>query len=236
MNKSNLKQSNQFAVVLYSGGLDSTVSLYHTLHTFKCPTLAVYVRYGSKHSAKELSCAKKVCKQLNVPLQIVDFDLTKLVRSDLLTTGSSEQLYQPSNAVVPFRNTFLLTIAAATGYTYFEKYCETSVDKKDLFIVTGANGADYNDFLDCRTAFFTSMNQTLNKGPKDKKFIYKIYTPIIHYSKAEIIQLGHRLGVPFELTWTCYKGGKKPCGVCAACVARKEGFHTAKIKDPLVAR
>jgi len=232
MNKNKYKQIegkklvDKKAVVLLSGGIDSTVVLYQAVKLFHMNIIGLYIHYGSNHNKKEYVCAKRQCKLLKVPFYDVIFDLTSIVKSDLLVTGNKQGLSNAVNSVVPFRNTFLLTLAAAFGETYFG-------NPKELFILTGTNNSDYAVYRDCRNVFLDSLEKTINLGSKsiDTKFI--IYAPILQLSKIEIIRLGAELKVPFEHTWTCYKGTKHPCMQCASCQSRSEAFRLAGLYDPL---
>jgi 7-cyano-7-deazaguanine synthase len=220
------KLAGKKAVVVLSGGIDSTVVLHQAVKVFQMNVIGLYIHYGSNHYKKEYACAKRQCKLLKVPFYEITFDLTSVVKSDLLVTGNKRRLKNAENSVVPFRNTFLLTLAAAFGDTYFR-------NPKELFILIGTNSSDYAVYRDCRNVFLDSVEKTINLGSKstDTKFI--IYAPLLQLSKTEIIKLGAKLRVPFEHTWTCYKGTKRPCMQCASCQSRSDGFKSAGLHDPL---
>jgi len=124
---------------------------------------------------------------------------------------------------VPARNIIFLSFAAS---------CAEAIGARSVFI--GANALDYSGYPDCRPEFFDAYQNVLNKGLKagveGKKI--KIHTPLLRKTKAQIIRLGKQLNVPYEVTWSCYKGGKKPCGVCDSCMLRAKGFKEAGLADP----
>ena len=102
-------------------------------------------------------------------------------------------------------------------------------------IFIGTNQIDYSGYPDCRIGFYKALKSVVKKGTKsgvEGKSI-KILTPLIKKTKSEIIKLGTKLGVPYKLTWSCYKGGKKPCGKCDSCLLRAKGFRKAGVNDPL---
>lgn len=125
---------------------------------------------------------------------------------------------------VPARNTILLSYALA--------YAE--VKKADAIFI-GANAVDYSGYPDCRPEYFDAFRKLANFATKraveGKKI--RIETPVINFSKKEIVERGKELKVPFEFTWSCYRGEKKPCGRCDSCVLRAKGFKEAGLKDPL---
>ena len=126
---------------------------------------------------------------------------------------------------VPSRNLIFLSFAAS--------YAEV-IGAKAIFI--GANSIDFSGYPDCRPDFFRAFQKVSRLGTKvgrEEKSI-KILTPLINKSKKEIIELGKKLKVPFQLTWSCYKGGKRPCGRCDSCLLREKGFKEAGLKDPLL--
>jgi 7-cyano-7-deazaguanine synthase len=124
--------------------------------------------------------------------------------------------------VVPNRNMMMLSIAIAAA-----------VNDKAGTVVAGMHAGDHPIYPDCRPAFVTSMIETAriaNKGFIDPYF--SIWVPFIRWTKAQIVERGDQLGVPYEQTWSCYKGGEKHCGKCGTCVERIEAFQLACVKDP----
>jgi 7-cyano-7-deazaguanine synthase len=215
------------AVVLLSGGLDSTTTLaIARAEGYLCHGLTV--DYGQRHRA-ELASARAVADAFGVE----DY---KLLRLDLDRIGGSA-LTDPAIAVpeapgegipvtyVPARNTVLLGLALA--------YAEV-IEARDLFI--GVNALDYSGYPDCRPEFiraFEALAQLATKaGVEGARF--RIHTPLIALFKSEIIQAGARLGVDYGLTVSCYQADDtgRACGRCDACRFRSEGFAAAGIPDP----
>lgn len=217
------------AVVLFSGGLDSTTCLYWALDKgYKC--YALNVKYGQKHSREALS-ARAICKKLGVELTEIKLDFPWLAQATSLV-GKGEIPDESLDAIknknripstyVPARNLVFVAIAASLA---------DSIDAEA--IIAGPNAIDYSGYPDCRPEFYEPLAKAVKegtrKGVKDGKI--KIVTPLLKLSKAQIAKLGKKLKVPFAMTWSCYKGGKKPCGKCDACKLRAEGFKAAGIKD-----
>ena len=211
------------AVFTLSGGADSATMLY--LAITQCKYVhAISIDYGQRH-IKELECAKKLCEINNISHTIIPFDLTifggsPLTDSNIDVPAQSDQ--NQAATIVPYRNTFIATIAAA--------YCQAN----DLDIIyMGPTYEDLANYPDCRPVFFDALQKTLLLGGSVHNL--EIRTPFITVSKEQIIRLGHfSFGVPYENTWTCYKGEKDPCMVCDACRERLESFYFNRIQDPLV--
>lgn len=210
-------------VVSLSGGADSATLLY--LATTECDELhALSVNYGQRHK-KELVCAKELCIGLNTPHTVVDFDLT-VFGGSVLTDASlpvpSQYENKQSTTVVPYRNTFLITLCAA--------YCK----QHDLnTIYMGPTYEDLACYEDCREIFMDAIERALILGGTVHDLI--IRCPFINSRKSDVIKLGHdRFEVPYEKTWTCYKGEEDPCLECDACLERIESFVVNELRDPLV--
>ncbi len=126
---------------------------------------------------------------------------------------------------VPARNTIFLSFALS---------CAEAINARAIFI--GANAIDFSGYPDCRPDFYKAFSNVVRLGTKagveGKKL--QILTPLINKSKGEIIKLGMKLGVPYGLTWSCYKGGKRPCMKCDSCLLRAKGFKEAGVGDPLL--
>ncbi|OGX35312.1 MAG: hypothetical protein A3C36_00745 [Omnitrophica WOR_2 bacterium RIFCSPHIGHO2_02_FULL_52_10] len=125
---------------------------------------------------------------------------------------------------MPARNIIFLSFAASFA---------EAIGARAVFI--GANAIDYSGYPDCRPGFFKAYQTVLRRGLKsgvERKAI-KIYTPLIRKTKAQIIQMGLKLNVPYRLTWSCYRGGARPCGTCDSCRLRQKGFEALHMKDPL---
>ncbi|KYK21605.1 7-cyano-7-deazaguanine synthase [Thermoplasmatales archaeon SG8-52-2] len=222
---------NKKAVCLISGGIDSSVSAYYA-KSKKFSIYALTIRYGQQHK-KEINSAKKIANSLGVKDHIIlNIDISKFGGSSLTDSSIDIESNRDLNEIgsnipstyVPARNTIFLSIALA--------YAE-SLDAEDIFI--GLTSSDYSGYPDCRSEYIKAFQKMANLATKkgiEKKFI-KINTPLINKSKPEIIKLGINLKVPFEKTWSCYKGGKKGCGRCDSCQLRLNGFKNIKAKDPI---
>jgi len=213
------------AVVLLSGGLDSTVTLADSLRSGN-ETIALSFRYGQKHM-RELDSAKAVASYYKIRHMIVDVDLSSF-RSSL--TDNSKEIEKDREAIgsgipdtyVPARNMIMLSVAAGL--------CE-SVDAEMIYI--GANVIDYSGYPDCRKEFFDSFEAMISKGTKAgvEGHPIRIVAPILNMTKAQIIKYGKELNAPLHLTWSCYSGGERPCGHCDSCLIRKKGFADAGYED-----
>ena len=216
------------AIVLLSGGLDSATTLYLARKQgFKC--FCLIFDYGQRHR-KEISSAKKIAQSADCKYQVVKVSLP-WKGSSLLDKNISIPSAGPDGAggipttYVPARNIIFLSFALS---------CAEAMKAEAIFI--GAHAQDYSGYPDCRPEFyraFRKVDACCTKSGVEKKRV-KIITPLINKGKAEIIRLGNRLGVPFGATWSCYEGGKRPCGECDSCHYRKKGFREAKSFDPLL--
>lgn len=215
---------NEKIVLLVSGGLDSTTLLYWLLNK-KYDVYPMYVDYGSKHKSKEYECLQSTCKKLGLNLFTTKFDLTQFNNS-ALTSKSIDvpgNMEEAINTVVPYRNMMLVVLASMYAESIGAYTIALSPTKED-----------YTVYRDCRRTFFTELETALSLGAKTVGYNIEILTPFIDKTKSDIIIIGDRLHVPFEDTWTCYKGGAKPCGVCPACQVRAKGFSEASMEDPLL--
>lgn len=216
------------AVVLLSGGLDSTVAAYCARKDIgKSGELyAITFNYGQTHS-KELNYAREVAGELAVCHDILSIPLSKVVQSTL--TGQGEipigEVEGIPSTWVPQRNSIFLALAFA--------YAET-VGADRVYI--GVNSRDYSGYPDCRPEFVEAMNRALNLA--SKRFVETgkgigIIAPLQYLTKVDIIKKGTELGVDFSKTWSCYRGGEKACGRCPSCVIRLRAFRELGIEDPI---
>lgn len=220
------------AVVLLSGGLDSATTLYQAKKQgFNC--FCLIFDYGQRHR-REIESAKHIAQSANCPAQILKINLpwkgsALLDRNIIIPKRTNEQRNRRTNEIpstyVPGRNIIFLSFALS--------YAET-IGAEAIFI--GANAIDFSGYPDCRPEFYEAFNRIISCGTKagvEYKKI-KIKVPLINKTKAQIIKRGKKLGVPFELTWSCYRGTKSPCGKCDSCYFRAKGFREARLKDPLL--
>jgi len=210
-------------VLILSGGLDSTVLLYHHIAALH-QVHAVSVNYGQRH-VKELDFARETCKRLRIGLS--EIDLTSLGKHFLgnsqtdLTVPVPEGHYEAESmkqTVVPNRNMILLSVALGIAIT-----------KRFQGVSYAAHAGDHAIYPDCRPEFVDALNVAAKLADWSK---VEIFRPFILYNKSGIVKRGHQLGVNFAKTWSCYKGGEKHCGKCGTCMERREAFQLANILDP----
>lgn len=200
-------------VILYSGGMDSSVALYQFAGQIQ---LAVSFNYGSKHNAREIEYAARNCKSLGIEHRIIELDMNKMgFVSDLLQSGGEipDGHYEDENmkkTVVPFRNGIMLSIAAGIA---------ESIDCKHLLISNHAG--DHAIYPDCRPEFIQSMNDAIRFGTYNE---VEIVAPFTNMTKREIALSGKETGVPFANTYSCYNGQAIHCGTCGTCTERKEAL------------
>lgn len=190
------------ALVLLSGGMDSAVLLQYVKDVLEYDKVeAVLFDYGQSHKI-ELISARILAISSGIPYKTIFVDLTQFGGSSL--TGEDENL----SMVVPARNSIFLSLATA--------HAEVR-GLQDIFI--GCNSTDFAGFPDCREEFIQAMSQALSIGNS----IRGVYAPFIKKSKAEIVKMGHLLGVNFKLTWSCYHPTDegKPCKKCHSCIERE---------------
>jgi len=219
------------AVVLLSGGLDSSTALAIAASKGR-DVYALTVDYGQRHR-KEVTAARRVARHLGVMKhKVLRMDLGQIGGSALTDQRSavpeSRSMKEIGHGIpvtyVPARNTILLGVALA--------YAE-SLDADEIYIA--ANFLDGSGYPDCRPEFFDAFREVARLGTKrgvEGRPIH-VHTPLIRMTKADIVRTGARLGVPFELTWSCYQGRARACGVCDSCQLRLKGFREAGLDDPL---
>jgi len=228
------------AVVLCSGGLDSTVLLHYAAKQLDMDIVKVLCfNYGSKHNKREAAYSvwqtgqvKKAVVDAGKPFSPITQErhsrldlpfINEFFKSSLLKSGGTipEGHYADENmksTVVPFRNGIMLSIA--TGFA-------ESLDCDRVLIANHAG--DHAIYPDCRTDFISKMSAAMCLGTYKNVMIH---APFSAMTKAEIVRMGSLLSVDMAMTWSCYKGGELHCGKCGTCIERREAFHLAGIPDP----
>ena len=181
--------------------------------------LAVSFHYGSNHNDKELAFAKLHCERLGIPHLIIPLAFIKEHFQSSLLSGAEaipEGNYDEENmrsTVVPFRNGIMLAIAAGLAE-----------NEKLSYIMLANHSGDHAIYPDCRPEFVDAMDKAVCAGTWNG---VKLLTPYTHLTKGEIAKRGIALGINYDETWSCYKGGDKPCGVCGTCREREEALRFA---------
>lgn len=213
------------AVIILSGGLDSTVALHQAIIKYGAKKiLAITFNYGSKHNKEETKMARKTCKKLKVEHKVIKMEsVFKNFKSDLLKSGGKipKGHYEQSNmkkTVVPFRNGIMLSIACGLAES-------VGADK----VIIGNHAGDHAIYPDCRATFIDSMNEAMAYGTYNN---VNIESPFCHLTKTQICELGENLGVDWTKTYSCYNGESEQCGECSTCFERREAFKKAEISDP----
>jgi len=208
------------AVVLLSGGIDSATCLYLAKRNGFIPYCLIF-DYGQRHR-REIQSAKTIARKAGCKYSVCKIGLpwkgSSLIDTRLKIPKKSPGI--PSTYVAG-RNIIFLSFALS--------YAET-LKAKAIFI--GANARDFSGYPDCRPQFYRAFRNVAKTGLKNKGI--RVLTPLISKSKAGIIKLAEGLGVPYELSWSCYRGGRRPCGACDSCRFRAKGFRQAAIQDPLL--
>lgn len=225
------------ALVLTSGGVDSTTALAIAIDKYgKDHVLALSISYGQKHS-KEIEAAKAVARHYGVEQLFLDLGLIFQYSNCSLLQQSTEDIPEesyaeqiektggetPVSTYVPFRNGLFLSAAASIALS---RDCEV--------IYYGAHADDAAGFAypDCSPVFNNAMNTAIYEGSGHQ---LRIEAPFVSKNKSDIVALGLRLNVPYELTWSCYEGGNKPCGKCGTCIDRAAAFAANGVTDPALA-
>jgi len=219
------------AVILLSGGLDSSTVLYQA-KADGCECYAISFDYQQRHR-RELDSAAAIARVAGVVAhQVITFDLRQWGGSALTDDGIdlpegrslSEMASQIPVTYVPARNTIFLSFALA--------YAEAIAAER---VYIGVNALDYSGYPDCRPDYIQAMQEVFRLGTKQGREgqAIAIISPLLELHKTEIIQLGNKLGVPWQHTWSCYAGEEKACGVCDSCQLRLAAFAELGLSDPL---
>ncbi len=213
------------AIVLLSGGMDSCVCAALAAREFD--TAAVHVSYGQRTEGRERQAFLGICDRLGIRDRLV-------VRNEALRAIGGSALTDPSISVpeahkigrdipvtyVPFRNAHFLSVAVS--------WAEVLGAEK---IYIGAVEQDSSGYPDCRPAYYEAFNEVIRQGTKEGHIV--VVTPLIALRKHEIVRLGLELGAPLDLTWSCYSGEDRACGLCDSCVLRLRAFQQAGSTDPI---
>lgn len=211
------------AILIYSGGMDSTTLLHEYKDSIE---LAVSFGYGSKHNAREIDCAVENCHRLGIRHLVIPLDFVgKYFRSSLLIGGEDipEGSYNDENmhsTVVPFRNGIMLAVAAGLAESF----------GLDTVLIANHSG-DHALYPDCRPEFIEAFGNATKAGTYNG---VEIVSPYCLLTKRDIALRGKELGVDYSLTYSCYKGGEKHCGRCGTCSERKEalkGFDPTEYEE-----
>ena len=227
------KSRAEKALVLFSGGVDSTTCLGLAIKKFgKDNVIPLSIHYGQKHD-KEVEAAKKILEHYGMEGMEMDLSPVFAYSSCSLLEHSDEEIPEasyaeqlaendgsPVSTYVPFRNGLFLSVAASIALSRGCSYIYYGAHRDD------AAGSAYPD---CSESFCESMDRAVYEG--SGKALH-IAAPFIGMNKAGVVAEGLRLGVPYELTWSCYEGKDQPCGVCGTCIDRRKAFEANGVEDP----
>lgn len=223
------------AMVLFSGGIDSTTCLGMAIEKYGVENVvALSISYGQKHD-KEIMAAKKIVAHYGV--EHLSLDLAKIFEysqcsllshssEDIPRESYGEQLKKtegkPVSTYVPFRNGLFLSSAASMALS---KECSV------IYYGAHADDAAGNAYPDCSDDFNKAMSDAIFIGSGKQ---LQIEAPFVNMTKAQVVEIGLKLKVPYEYTWSCYEGEEKPCGVCGTCIDRANAFHLNGVEDPIM--
>lgn len=225
------------ALVLSSGGCDSTVCVSIAVDIYgkeNVSTVSIY--YGQKHD-KELRCSENIAEHYG--LKHYELDLSNILQYSNcpLLKRSSEKIPEKSYAdqikdngegmvttYVPFRNGLFLSAIASLAMSIYPD------DDVQIYIGAHADDAAGHAYADCSFEFIQAMNKAIRIGTYEK---VTVCAPLVHMNKAQVVKRGLDLHTPFDMTWSCYNGGDKACGRCGTCIDRKAAFEANGVKDPI---
>lgn len=225
------------ALVLSSGGVDSTTCLGLAIERFgKENVSSVSIFYGQRHS-KELSCAEKLAEYYGIQHYTLNLaEIFKYSNCSLLSHSSEavelgsyeEQITRQDNGMVstyvPFRNGLMLSSVASLAMSLYPK------DITHIYLGAHADDAAGNAYADTSEEFTSAMFEAIKQGTYHQVLVE---TPLINLNKSGVVKLGLYLNVPYELTWSCYLGGDTPCGQCGTCIDRIKAFKDNNTEDPI---
>ena len=252
MSRREYSNSNKLGLVLLSGGMDSTTCLFDARENFET-VIALSINYGQRHS-KEIQYARNLCNEIGIGHKILEVPGVLNGPGTMLTDPSIEipdisyeAIEGVSPTYVPFRNGTLLSIIAAEAQSITRMAVETAAGDPALgnfssqeilemhkdysAVYFGAHAEDASNWAypDCTPEFIGSMANAIYVGTY---YTVRLRTPLMWMSKQDVVEYGTKLGVPWDKTWSCYKGGDKHCGVCPTCRSRREAFKAAGVDDP----
>ncbi|WP_028504862.1 7-cyano-7-deazaguanine synthase QueC [Ruminococcus sp. FC2018] len=221
------------ALVLFSGGLDSSTCLAMAIEKYgRENVLALSISYGQKHQ-KEINSAKAVAEHYGV--QLITLDLARIFEGSdcALLEGSQQDIPKgeyagqlestdgkPVSTYVPFRNGLFLSCAASVALS---RGCDV------IYYGAHSDDAAGSAYPDCSSDFNSHISKAISIGSGEQ---LRVEAPFVELTKADVVAQGLRLGVPYELTWSCYEGGEKPCGCCGTCIDRAKAFAANGVSDP----
>ena len=225
------------AMVLSSGGVDSTTCLALAVHRLGAENVAaVSVFYGQKHD-KELTCARQVAAYYKVKHYELDLSavfaqsncsLLKQSTEDIVHKSYADQIAENGEGMVatyvPFRNGLLLSYAAAIA---------VSLGAEAIYYGAHADDAAGRAYPDCTPEFADAMDRAIYEGSGRT---CHLVAPLLNLTKAGVVKKGLELGAPYQFTWSCYEGGKEPCGICGTCRDRAAAFAANGVPDPALAK
>lgn len=232
MRKLKLVKTDRPVVCVLSGGMDSTVLVYALVKKYGANNVkAISFNYGQRHSV-ELEKAKVTVSKLGIEHKIVDISFVGDIVKDVCSLSASTTVDLPTNEdskedvqanfVVPYRNLMFQSIALSYAESLRAEVVYLGIQLDDDF-----------GFWDCRENYYKALNKLTKLNDKYK---IKVEVPLLYFSKADEIELGNAIGVPFEDTWTCYHGpdeNGKACGICHSCAGRLKAFESLGLKDPI---
>jgi len=226
------------AIVLSSGGVDSTTCISLAIKDVgEQNVMTVSVFYGQRHS-KELECARKIADHYGLVHKEIDLSKTGIMddsncpllqgsNQDIPEHSYAEQIEQNGEGMVttyvPFRNGLMLSAVAALAMASYPD------DQVDIYLGAHADDAAGNAYADCSQDFTDTLGMAISIGTYGK---VHLKAPLVNMNKAEVVKTGLELGTPYKLTWSCYKGGEKPCGKCGTCIDRANAFKANGVQDP----
>ncbi len=224
-----MTDSSTKAVVVLSGGMDSTVCATLAVRDFGANSVAaLHVSYGQRTEQREQMAFQKICDRLGIDRRLIvrnqalkDIGGSALTDSSIAVPQAGSEIGSSVPVTyVPFRNAHFLSVAVSWAEV---------VGAETIYI--GAVQQDSSGYPDCRPEYYTAFNQLIAAGTKEGRI--HIETPLIEMRKADIVKLGMEIGAPFDLSWSCYSRQDSACGECESCILRLRAFESAGFADPI---